>query len=83
MARAKEEDVFSAVVQALNSHKAQAHHVCEPRAQPRPASGIGRVVDPMTLFIVKPGGPMLFFVGAASATSGDGLVPDQLDEETE
>ena len=40
-------------------------------------------MDPTTLFIVEPEGPMLFFAGAASATPGDGLVPDQLDEKAE
>ena len=82
MAQAKE-DASSTLVQAVNSNKAQACRVGEPRAEPRPASGIGRVVDPTTLLIMEPGGPMLFFAGTASATSGDGLVPDQLDEEAE
>ena len=79
------EDRSCAFVQVDNSIIAQAEYVCEPRAEPRPASGIGRVVDPTTLLVVEPGGLarcfMLFFAGAA--TSRDGLVPDQLGEEAE
>ena len=65
----------------------QVEHVCESRAEPRSTPCIGRVVDPTTLFISESGGLalsfVLFFAGAASATSGDGLVPDELDEEAE
>ena len=84
MAQAMGDGVFSTGLQAGNSVKEEGHHICEPRAETRTASSIGRVMDPTTLIIVEPDGVARFVLccaGAASATSGDGLVPDQLDEE--